>query len=60
MKLVKPIFTVGKQEMHHLILTIIEAERVPLIMLTTVSWIEILIWIATEIAKSFILILHGM
>ena len=45
MILLEPIFTIGKQEMNHIIFAIIKAEAVPCRMFVSVTWIEILIGI---------------
>ena len=60
MEFVKPILTVRQQEVHHLVFTIVEAEAVPLVVFTTVTRIEILVWITTEISQTLNLILHSM
>ena len=59
-ELLKPILTVGKQEVQHIVLAIVEAERIPCWMLMTVAWIEELIRITGKVAQTFDLVLHGM
>ena len=60
MEFFKPVLTVRKQEMKHIILTIIEAKGVPSRMLMTVAGIEELVRIASEIAQALDLVLHGV
>ena len=60
LKLLEPVFAVREQEMQHLVLTIIETERIPCRMLVTIAWVEELIRIASKIAKTFNLVLNSM
>ncbi len=60
MELLKPIFAIGKQEMKHLILSIIETKAVPCWMFATITLAEILIGITREIGKTLIHIFHRM
>ena len=60
MELLHPILAIGKQEVNHLILTIIKAEAVPCRMLTAVTLAEILARVTGKVAQSLIFILHGM
>ena len=60
MKLCEPVFAVGQQEMDYLMLAIVEAERIPLVMLPSVARIEELVRVATKVAKTFILILYSV
>ena len=60
MELFQPVFTVGQQEVNHLVLAIVKAERIPCRMLTTSALIEILARITGKVAQSFYLVLHGV
>ena len=60
MELLHPILAIGKQEVNHLILTIIKAEAVPCRMLTAVTLAEILARVTGKVAQSLVFILHGM
>ena len=60
MKLFQPVFTVGQQEVNHLVLAIVKAERIPCRMFTTSALIEILARITGKVAQSFHLVLHGV
>ena len=60
MEFVEPVLTVGQEEVYHLVLAIVEAEAVPLVVLTTVTRVEVLVRIATQVAESLDLILHSM
>ena len=46
--------------MHYLGTSIVEAEAIPLWMFTTTATVEVLARIATEVAKTFKLVLYGM
>ena len=56
----KPILAVGEQEVEHIVLAIVEAKAVPCRMLVAVARIEILVGVASEIAKSLNFVLHCM
>ena len=56
----KPVLTVGEEEVEHIVLAIVEAKAVPSRMLVAVAGIEELIGVAGEIAESLYLVLHGM
>ena len=60
MELFQPVFTVRQQEVNHLVLAIVKAERIPCRMLTTSALIEILARITGKVAQSFHLVLHGV
>ena len=60
MELLQPIFAVRKQEVKHIILSVVKTEGIPCWMFVTISRIEELIWITGKIAQSFNLILHSM
>ena len=57
---VEPVLAVAQEEVHHLILTIVEAETVPSWMLVSVARIEVLVRITGKITETFHLILHCM
>ena len=46
--------------MYHLVLAVVKAETVPCGMFMSVAGIEILVGVASQIAQSFHLVLHGM
>ena len=56
----KPVLAVGEQEVHHVVLAIVEAKAVPSRMLMTVAGIEILIGVAGKVAQSLYFVLHCM
>ena len=56
----EPVLAVAQEEVHHLILTIVEAETVPSWMLMSVARIEVLVRITGKIAETFHLVLHCM
>ena len=58
--LLEPELTIGKQEVQHLVLSVVEAQAVPSRMLTTVALIEILAWVTGKVTKTFHLVLHSM
>ena len=60
MELREPVFAIRKQEMDYLMLAIVETERIPLVMLSSVAWIEELVRISTKITQSLVLILYSM
>ena len=56
----EPIFAVAQKKVQHLVLTIIKAQAVPCRMLPTLTWIEILVRVASKIAQTLNLVLHSM
>ena len=46
--------------MEHLVLSVVEAERVPLVVLSSIARIEILVWVSREVSKTFNLVLYSM
>ena len=60
MVLAEPVLAVAQQEVHHLVLSVVEAEAVPSRMLVSVARIEILVRVAGKIAQTFQLVLHGV
>ena len=60
MKLCEPVFAVGQQEMDYLMLAIVETERIPLVMLSTVARIEELVRISAKVAQALVLILYSV
>ena len=56
----EPILTIREQEMYNLVFAIIEAETIPSWMLVAIARIEILVRVASQIAESLHLILHGV
>ena len=60
MVLAEPVLAVAQQEVHHLVLTVVEAEAVPSRMLVSLARIEILVRVAGKIAQTFQLVLHGV
>ena len=56
----KPILAVGKQEVQHLVLSIVETKAVPSRMLTTLTLAEVLTWVAGKVCQAFHLVLHCM
>ena len=52
MEFLQPIFTVGQQKVHHLILSIIKTQTIPCRMFASVTGTEILIRIARKITQS--------
>ena len=59
-ELFEPVLTVRQEEVDHLVLAVVETEGVPCRMLMTVAGIEELVGVASQIAKTFHLVLHGM
>ena len=59
-ELLQPILTVREQEVEHVVLTIVKAERIPCRMLMTITGIEELVGIACKISESLDFILHSM
>ena len=55
-----PELAVGQQEVQYFILSIVEAERIPSRMFSSVASVEILIRITGKITKALKFILHGM
>ena len=49
LEFLQPITTIGEQEVHHLVLTIVKAQGIPSRMFMTVTWIEELVGIACQI-----------
>ena len=58
--LIQPVFAVRQQEMQHLVLSVIEAERVPCLMFTPGTGMEILMIRTVETSESLCFIFHGM
>ncbi len=57
----KPIFAVRQQEVEHLVLAVVEAERVPCRMLAAAGvGMEILVHGAVEASEAFVFVLDGM
>ena len=60
LEFLKPVFTVGEQEMQHLVLSVIETEGIPRGMFPTVVGIEIEAACTVKSPETLILILDGM
>ena len=58
--LIQPVFAVRQQEMQHLVLSVIEAERVPCLMFTPGTGMEILMIRTVETSEPLCFIFHGM
>ena len=46
--------------MEHLILAVVEAERIPCGVFVAITWVEELIGVASEVAQTFYLVFHRM
>ena len=57
-ELLEPVLAVREQEVQYVVLTIVEAKRVPSRMLVTVAGIEELVGIASQIAQAFYFVLN--
>ena len=56
----QPVAAVGQQEVQHLVLAVVEAQRVPCRVLMAVTGIEELVGVSCQIAKALDLVFHGM
>ena len=50
LELLEPVFTVRKQEVQHVVLAVVEAQRIPGGMLVAVAGIEELVGVASQVA----------
>ena len=60
LKLLKPVLAVREEEVEHVVLAVIKAERVPCRMLVALTRIEELVRVACKISKSFDLVFHSV
>ncbi len=56
----KPVFAVGKEEVNHLVLAVVEAERIPCRVLAAPVAIEIEVVRSIESAQAFQFVFHGV
>ena len=59
-ELFEPILAVRQQEVHHLVLAVVEAERIPRRVFAAVVAVEVEVVGAVQTAEAFVLILHGV
>ena len=57
-ELFEPIAAVAEQEVDYFVFAIVEAEAVPLVVVATITGIEILVGVSAEVSKSFVFVFH--